>query len=155
MLFRSTLLQHLNGQLLIERCETASGIGRFRMLESLRQVGRERLIQAGEFQTVRDRHAYFFLGLSQEAERGMVGAQMVGWLDRLEDESDNLATALDWMTERGEAVHGLQMCNALFPYWAERGHLQQGRDRLKKMLDRKSTRLNSSHIQKSRMPSSA
>ena len=49
---------------------------------------------------------------------------------------------------RGDEVFGV---DNLSPYYA----VELKKDRLKQLGDRKSTRLNSSHIQKSRMPSSA
>ena len=44
-------------------------------------------------------HAYFFLALAETAETELCRADQVLWLDRLEQELDNLRAALTWSAE--------------------------------------------------------
>jgi predicted ATPase len=50
-------------------------MGRYQMLETLREYGRERLQEAGEAEETREKHLEFFLGLAERAEEELQGAQ--------------------------------------------------------------------------------
>ncbi len=62
------------------------------------------------------------------------GANPTGSLDRFEIEHDNFRTALEWLTETGDAEWGLRLGVALFRFWEMREYLSEGRDRLGKLL---------------------
>jgi non-specific serine/threonine protein kinase len=70
------------------------GEARYRLLETVRQYARDRLLEAGEAEAVRGRHAGWCLALAEEAEPALVGDNQREWLDRLEREHDNLRAAL-------------------------------------------------------------
>jgi tetratricopeptide (TPR) repeat protein len=55
-------------------------------------------------------------------------------LDRFEIEHDNFRTALDWLTETGNADWGMRLGVALFRFWELHEHFAEGRDRLGKLL---------------------
>src|SRR5713226_5481995 len=74
--------------------EERGGEGRYRLLETVRQYARDRLLEAGEAEAVRGRHLGFVLRLAEEAEPKLSGPEQVVWLDRLEAEHDNLRAAL-------------------------------------------------------------
>jgi predicted ATPase/class 3 adenylate cyclase len=57
---------------------------RYRLLETLRQYGRERLVASEEAATVHGNHAAYFLALAEQAERAWHGPEQVAWLGRLE-----------------------------------------------------------------------
>ena len=101
---------------------------RFRMLESVREYALESLRESGEADQLRRRHAEYFLVLGEEAEAEaeFFGFQQVGWLDRLEEEHDNLHAALRWSMDRGGGNTGLRLAGALSPLWIHRGHLAEG-----------------------------
>lgn len=92
---------------------------RYRMLETIRQYAREKLIEAGEVTTLADRHFAVYSGLAVAAEPELRGAGMVDWLDRLDADAENLGAALEWGLEASpwEAV---RMCTALLAYWMVR-----------------------------------
>ena len=92
---------------------------RYRMLETIRQYAREKLIAAGEASTVADRHFAAYAALAIEAEEPTRGPAMVDWLDRLDAEIDNLGAALEWGLE-AEPWPAVRMATALLPYWAVR-----------------------------------
>ena len=85
------------------------GEARYRLLETVRQYGLEKLEVSGEAGEVRSRHATWFVALAEEAEPHLKGHLQVAWLQRLEIEHDNLRVALSWSLERGEAELGLTL----------------------------------------------
>lgn len=89
---------------------------RYRLLETIRQYARERLVESGETDAVRDRHLAFFLDLSQRAEREMRGPEFIDWLQRLDADSDNLRLAIEWGLD-SEPEAGIRMCVALWLLW--------------------------------------
>src|SRR5262249_20430938 len=66
---------------------------RYRMLETVREYGREKLQESGEEEAVRERHAEHYLQLAEQA-RPFLNKPELAWLDRLETEHDNLRAAL-------------------------------------------------------------
>jgi non-specific serine/threonine protein kinase len=113
----------------------AGGALRYRMLEPVRQYGRERLEESGETETARRRHALWYLALAEEAEPKLIGAEQARWLEQLETEHDNLRAALRWFLERGEAESGLRLAGALGEFWRVRGHLREGLRALEAALE--------------------
>jgi predicted ATPase/class 3 adenylate cyclase len=76
--------------------EERAGGGRYRLLETIRQYARERLEAEGEAAAAQARHGDWFLSLAERAEPELWGPRQVEWLDRLEQEHDNLRAALSW-----------------------------------------------------------
>jgi non-specific serine/threonine protein kinase len=72
------------------------GETRYRLLEPVRQYAAEHLIAASEEEPVRKRHLEWCLALAKQAEAEWLGPQQVYWVDLLEEERDNLRSALDW-----------------------------------------------------------
>lgn len=70
--------------------EQSGGEARFTMLETIREYGLERMIASGEAETIRHRHAGFFLTLAERTEPLLLGAHRQQGLTRLQSELDNL-----------------------------------------------------------------
>jgi predicted ATPase/transcriptional regulator with XRE-family HTH domain len=100
---------------------SVGGIERYRLLETLRQFGRERLDASGEAETFRCRHARYYLEMVQQLDLVQRGPQQANNLVRLESELANLRAALRWYFDAGEAEHGLQLVLALASPWWFRG----------------------------------
>jgi predicted ATPase/DNA-binding SARP family transcriptional activator len=83
-------LDSLAGKHLITRIEQPGGDARFRMLETIREFGLERLAATGDGPAARDRHAGWVVQLVEEAARHIEGAEQAHWLARLERDSDNI-----------------------------------------------------------------
>ncbi|MSP12304.1 MAG: adenylate/guanylate cyclase domain-containing protein [Chloroflexi bacterium] len=88
---------------------------RYRLLETIRQYARDRLLESGEGDPVRDRHLTYFLKLAEEGEIQLHGPQQMAWSKRLQTEQDNLRTALQWSVAT-EA--GLRLAGALAQFWS-------------------------------------
>ena len=119
---------------LLRQAEQASGEPRFRMLETIREYGLECLTASGEEPAVRRAHAHYYLGLAEAAESALAGPAQATWLERLEEEHDNLRAALRWATEGGAAEEGLRLAGALCEFWLVRGYLREGWEWLRHVL---------------------
>jgi predicted ATPase/DNA-binding SARP family transcriptional activator len=103
-------------------------------LETIREYALERLAARGDGETVRRRHAAFYLVLAEEAELGLLGPQQREWLERLDSERDNIRAALSWALDAGEAEVGLRIAAALWRFWQLRNHELEARERLEELL---------------------
>ncbi len=135
------------------------GEPRFSMLATIREFGLERLDAAGEAVAAGRAHAAYYLAVAEEADRQMPGPQEPAWLDRLEQEHDNLRAALAWclQTATDAAAQGgredeldtaaqpaasvlsptqlgLRLAAALRRFWLVRSHFREGRQWLEQVL---------------------
>src|SRR5574341_898469 len=124
---------------LLREVEGTDGEPRFVMLELLREFGLEQLEGSGEQEAIRGRHANFCLALAEGAEASLESAEQVQWMDRMEQEHDNLRAALEWSkTADGTGELCLRLAGALGSFWEVRGHFSEGRERLSAILSTKS-----------------
>ena len=105
------------------------GKARYRLLETVRQYGRQKLDESGEEPAVRRHHADFFLKLAEQVEPKINSKDHSLWLERLEAEHANLRAALAYYSQEKEAQGeaGLRLAGALFWFWFYRGHWSEGR----------------------------
>jgi predicted ATPase/DNA-binding SARP family transcriptional activator len=94
--------------------------GRYRMLETIREFGAQRLAEAGEREQRLRAHAECFLDLAQTADPRLRGADQVIWLARLSAEHSNLHAALRWAVEADQRL-ALSLIGALSWFWWLRG----------------------------------
>jgi predicted ATPase/class 3 adenylate cyclase len=92
---------------------------RYRMLETIRQYAREKLIEAGEVATLADRHFATFAALAATAAPELRGPAMGDWLDRLDADAENLGAALEWGLE-ASPWQAAVMARDLLAYWQVR-----------------------------------
>lgn len=105
--------------------EEHSVVVRYRMLETVRQYGADRLAEAGETAAVRERHVSYFLNLAESMAPGLEtsGAQ---WLDALDVEGPNLAAAVENSGGAGDIPSALRLCGALTLWWLTRARVREG-----------------------------
>ena len=110
---------------------------RFRLLETVRDYARSRLVEAGEAHTTLRRHRDWYLELVDEASPTFFhGPEPVEWLRRLDREHEDIRAALEWCLDQpGESRAGLRIASGLWRYWEIRGNLTEGRGWLERMLD--------------------
>ncbi|HZP83849.1 MAG TPA: tetratricopeptide repeat protein, partial [Chthonomonadaceae bacterium] len=114
-----------------------SGQARYRLLETVRQYARDRLYESGSGAIYRDRHADWFLRLTEQAETQLQSKEQAQWLERLEREHDNVRAALEWsLSDPNRAETGLRLAGAIWRFWEMRGYLTEGRSHLAAALAR-------------------
>ncbi|MGO9456555.1 MAG: adenylate/guanylate cyclase domain-containing protein [Acidimicrobiales bacterium] len=86
---------------------------RFRMLETIREYALERLEASGEIEGVRTRHAEHFARVTAEAGTGLKGPKERTWLEGVEEDLDNLRSAVTWSLDSGEPDVALRCVLAL------------------------------------------
>jgi tetratricopeptide (TPR) repeat protein len=115
---------------------------RFTMLETIREYADERLETLGGAHDAHRRYALYYLRLAEEAEPELIGQEQAVWLERLEQEHQNLRAALEWTLVgqgselAGEVETGARIAGALVRFWDMHGHWSEGRRWLKAVLAR-------------------
>ncbi len=107
--------------------EEIRGELRFSMLETIREYAWWRLVGHGEEQVMQGRHAAYFLWLIEEAKAHMKGSGQLEWLDRSEQEHDNLRAVLRWSLDCSDFEMALRFSSALWRFWLTHGYLTEGR----------------------------
>jgi predicted ATPase/class 3 adenylate cyclase len=117
--------------------EEGEGEAQYRLLETIRQYARDRLMETEGEAGARGRHCDWFLALAEQAAPELRGPRQIDWLDRLESEHDNLRLALEWCrTEPTGAEAELRLAGALAWFWTMRCYLSEGRHHLEAALCR-------------------
>jgi non-specific serine/threonine protein kinase len=129
------LLAHLVDKSLLTPEEGSEGAARYRLLETLRAYGRERLEHAGGWAEYVRRHAAFYREVAERAEPELLGPEQGAWLNRLEEEHDNFRQAIETAHEQGDVTQELAMVASLWRFWWVRGFWQEGNRRLTKALE--------------------
>jgi predicted ATPase len=108
--------------------EEQDTVVRYRLLEPVRQYAAAKLREAAETAVTRQRHLHWYLALAEQAEPALIGPGRELWMDRLEQEHDNLRAALGWsITDGNDSAAGLRLSAALWRFWQEHGYLGEGR----------------------------
>jgi predicted ATPase len=91
---------------------------RYQMLQAVREYALDRLSGNGETEQTQRRHAQYYLDMVLEAEP-YVGASsdQLHWLRRIEQERENLQTALQWMLNSRETEMALSLLGAVWRYY--------------------------------------
>ncbi len=96
----ATLMNH--SLLLRQNTGPVEGVSRYWMLETIRGYALEQLAASGELEQVRQRHADHYLAWAAQSRPRFSGLDRATWLARVEEESDNLQAALDWLLKTGQ-----------------------------------------------------
>ena len=111
---------------------------RYEMLETIRQYAREKLIQSGEIEFSRRRHLKYFMELTTQAAPQLWRSKQREWMDRLEEEHDNLRAALEWSLceECGDdlLLMGMRIATAVSYFWMVRGYWSEAWDWMNSLL---------------------
>ena len=110
--------------------ETEEGSGRYRLLETIRDYGGEKLRDGGEADALAGRHGGYFIALAETAEPELRGPEQGLWLERIEQEHDNVRLAIRGCVARGDSAGALRLAGALWRFWYIRGYWEEGRKRL-------------------------
>jgi predicted ATPase/class 3 adenylate cyclase len=117
----------------VEKSPTAGA--RYFILESIWDYSHEKLVEAGEVETFRERHLDYFLRFAEEAGPQIIGPEQRAWLARIEIEEFNLRYALDASVElSGQIAKGLRILAATQRFFEVRGLFKEAREVLARLL---------------------
>jgi predicted ATPase/class 3 adenylate cyclase len=127
---------------LVQQTEQEGQEPRLVMLETIREYGLEQMLAHGEMAAARQGHAEYYLRLSEQAEPELVGPRQAVWLERLEQEHENLRAVMQWSLEQTQGERGdgrtreiaLRLGGALRQFWYMRSYYSEGRDFLERAL---------------------
>ncbi|HZA18477.1 MAG TPA: BTAD domain-containing putative transcriptional regulator [Pseudonocardiaceae bacterium] len=122
------LLGQLVDKSLLLRAEGVDGLSRYRLLDTLRQYGRDRLVRRGAAEEVRRRHAAHYAELAEELSPLAPGPAVPKWLDRFEEERANLHSAATWASGVEAAEPASAIISGAWLLWLLRGPLGEGRE---------------------------
>ena len=129
-----SLISSLLDKSLLRQVEGAGQAPRYLMLETIHDYAWEKLDESGEAELMRRSHADYFVALAEQAEPELRGSQQKLWMERLEDEHDNLRAALRWALTNDKAEIAGRLGSALWRFWERRSHLSEGRRWLEQVL---------------------
>jgi predicted ATPase/DNA-binding CsgD family transcriptional regulator len=127
---------------LVQQTEREGEAPRLVLLETLREFGLECLEREGELEAARGAHARYYLELAEQAGPELQSPKQATWLQRLEQEHENLRAAMEWMLEKAaEQVAerkelALRLSTALEAFWVQHGHFREARTFLERVLAR-------------------
>jgi predicted ATPase/class 3 adenylate cyclase len=129
------LLTHLlNKSLVVVIEHSQSRETRYRMLETIRQYAREKHLEAVNSENVRDKHLAYFVKLVEQAEPELYRSNQVFWMNKLDDEIDNLRLAMEWAIANDVEL-GLRIAAIPWRFWQGRSYFQEEDDWLKRLLE--------------------
>jgi non-specific serine/threonine protein kinase len=135
------LLSSLVDRSLIMADTLRQGEARYTLLGTIRQYAQEKLLASDEWTLVHDRHLDCFLQAAEEAVPKLRGPYQEQWLNRLEDDYDNIRAALTWSLERDRIEAGLRIAIAIYQFWTVRDYVQEGLEWVGRLLDRADERV--------------
>jgi predicted ATPase/class 3 adenylate cyclase len=124
-------LEQLAEQSLVRIADDVHGDVRFGMLETIHEYATERLAASGEGPTIQDRHADAVIALAQSAP---LDADRGPWLDRMDDEHDNIRGAFEHLVATGDVERASALVFACWRFWHMRGHVLEGWRRADRVL---------------------
>ncbi len=108
--------------------ESVADSSRYRLLETLRDFGQDKLIEAGEQAQLRRRHRDWYTNLARRAEADWISSRQPYWLARVDRELPNLRAALeDSLADPDGAEAALAIPAGSYFYWAVSGRHREGR----------------------------
>jgi predicted ATPase/DNA-binding NarL/FixJ family response regulator len=115
--------------------EERDGDARYRLLETIRQYAADRLAEAGEAASARDRHLAWSLAFA-ESMKPELERDPDAWRTRLERDHDNLRAALDWGLAAPDPGPGRRLAAELPWLWHLHRHGREGLEYLRRAIDR-------------------
>jgi predicted ATPase/DNA-binding SARP family transcriptional activator len=111
------LLSSLADKSLLQETSGPGEPVRYRLLETIREYGLERLAERNELSHLRAVHAEYFRAMVLEAEPHLRRRTQLAWISKLTIERDNILSALRFFSESGHAQEALEMATSIGWYW--------------------------------------
>jgi predicted ATPase/DNA-binding SARP family transcriptional activator len=107
---------------------------RYRFHEMVREYAHEKCHESAEDEEIHARHVSYFLDLSKRAQLGLRGPSRVDWIERLNEELNNIRVALHH-ADKVDVETGLYLASQLIRYW-ESANLPEGDQWLTRFINR-------------------
>jgi predicted ATPase/DNA-binding CsgD family transcriptional regulator len=121
---------------LVQQKEMPGNELRFVMLEMIQEYAREQMRTNGEEETMRRRHAMYFVSLAERAEPELRLAGYNHWSRQLELDLENIRAVLEWSLNDGDAALGVRLAGALGLFWYGSGYHVEGHRWTQQLLAR-------------------
>ncbi len=103
-----------------------AGDTRYTMLETVLDYAREQLPR-NEWSATRQTHARLFCAFIEAAAPKLLGRERRAWIERVEQDNDNLRAALRWAEENGDVATLTRLVAALGWFWEMQGRRIEAR----------------------------
>lgn len=102
-------------------------VARYHFLETVRQYALVKLAESGEADTIRRKHAEYYLVLAEKGAHPVGYQRGPAWYDQIEIEHDNFRAVLTWCQSVADGVQiGFRLTDVLFPFYYYRGYWSEG-----------------------------
>lgn len=102
-------------------------------METLRDYGRRRLADTGEFEWLQERLLQQELALAKTAAGHLTGRDQQHWMRVIAAEIDNIRSVLAWGCNAGHSTAALELVVSLLKYWEVHG-VTEGRETVEQLL---------------------
>lgn len=107
---------------------------RYKMLETIRQYGEEKLRESDESKTLHLKHLNYYLKISEKAEPELTGPKTKIWFKRFDNEHSNIQAALSFSAAEKFFEEGNKILCSLGKYWEMRGFTSECKTWLERLM---------------------
>jgi len=108
---------------------------RYRMLETIRQYGEEKLKETHEEEIFENKHFEYFKNFVLKTEPKMFGAEMQKNMEKISQDYGNIETALNRTLKNNDIENGMEIAASLGNYWQIQGNFFEGSSRLESLIE--------------------
>jgi len=135
------VLPRLIDTCMIQTTYSTKGQMRYKMLETLRQYGKRLVLESNEADDTSEKHLEYFTRMAEKAFQERLKFQQT-WIDKLDQEHDNLISALNWSDKNSPDMF-VRLSGALGWFWRFHSHMVMGCDFLERALAKNTTQTES------------
>jgi len=99
----------------------------YRLLETIRQYGRDKLLASEKTELLANRHAKYFMSLAQQGCEKLRGSDQIHWTHHFILMQDNFRAALTWIIETKETETALHFVCNLYEFWLRHSDFEEAR----------------------------
>jgi predicted ATPase/DNA-binding CsgD family transcriptional regulator len=137
---RETILRFVDKSLVMRAGTDGRGRARYRMLDTIREFGAERLAASGEEPGMRDRFIARYLAMARHVEEQVCGDEQLELFCELRAEQASIRAALEYslggpVRQPDRERDGAELATRLCAYWASCGRMVEADYWLSKALD--------------------
>lgn len=120
---------------ILRRRVVADGRMRYRMMEPVREFGREQLVLSGEETAARKAaHEAWCVPLARNTELGIAQPHALDRLNQTAAEYQNIREHIAWLIQHDDMEEALSVSGSIAPFRALRGHFEEARRELELLL---------------------